>query len=80
MATTAEEMEQYQAMDQIRAAQEAEMARKKGLRRWQRLMPADEVTGSHAASSGVSQGNQPLYSSVPSIRQSITWLGLGHEG
>ena len=43
MATTTDEMEQYQAMDHVRAAQEAEMARKKGLRRWQRLMPADEV-------------------------------------
>lgn len=51
MATTAEEMEQYQAIDLIRAAQEAEMARKKGLRRWQRLMPADEVIESNAASS-----------------------------
>lgn len=43
MATTADELEQYQAMDRERAVEEAEMARKKGLRRWNRLMAADEV-------------------------------------
>lgn len=43
MATTADELEQYRAMDRVRSVQEAEMAKKKGLRRWNRLMAADEV-------------------------------------
>lgn len=43
MATTTEELEQYQTMDVARAEQEAIMAKKKGLRRWNRLMPADAV-------------------------------------
>ncbi|CAM9437664.1 unnamed protein product, partial [Scytosiphon promiscuus] len=45
MATTSDELEQYQQMDKERAVMEAEMARKKGLRRWNRLMPADEAPG-----------------------------------
>ena len=43
MATTSDELEQYQQIDRERQAAEADMARKKGLRRWNRLMPADEV-------------------------------------
>lgn len=42
MATTADELEQYRTLDRARAIQDAEMA-KKGLRRWNRLMAADEV-------------------------------------
>ncbi|CAN0534719.1 unnamed protein product, partial [Ectocarpus sp. 12 AP-2014] len=43
MATTADELEQYQQIDRERLVTEAEMAREKGLRRWNRLMPADEA-------------------------------------
>lgn len=43
MATTSDELEQYRQIDRERVASEADMARKKGLRRWNRLMPADEV-------------------------------------
>lgn len=43
MATTSDELEQYQQIDRERMTAEADMARKKGLRRWNRLMPADEV-------------------------------------
>lgn len=43
MATTSDELEQYRQIDRERMASEADMARKKGLRRWNRLMPADEV-------------------------------------
>lgn len=46
MATTPDELEHYREMDRLRLIQEAEMARKKGLRRWNRLMPADEVNKS----------------------------------
>lgn len=48
MATTADELEQYQQIDRERLVTEAEMAREKGLRRWNRLMPADEVTNNNA--------------------------------
>lgn len=44
MATTPDELEQYQQIDRERLVTEAEMAREKGLRRWNRLMPADEVS------------------------------------
>lgn len=43
MATTSDELQQYQQIDRERMVAEQEMARKKGLRRWNRLMPADEV-------------------------------------
>ncbi|CAM9912783.1 unnamed protein product, partial [Ectocarpus fasciculatus] len=43
MATTPDELEQYQQIDRERLVTEAEMAREKGLRRWNRLMPADEA-------------------------------------
>lgn len=73
MATTADELEQYRAMDRVRSVQEAEMAKKKGLRRWNRLMAADEVRTATATPIGRFRGvfrrrfvvSSPLPSSLP---------------
>ncbi|CAM9600483.1 unnamed protein product [Ectocarpus sp. 6 AP-2014] len=84
MATTADELEQYQQIDRERLVTEAEMAREKGLRRWNRLMPADEAPAwlapGAAAAAIAKAGGRGAAAAAAAAASEASGTGVGAAG